>query len=377
MSNDYVKGRWTEAETNMLKRLLLEHLQIKQNIDAYDLGIIINEQQLKIPWSLISKKMVKRSRLSCFKKWQKMTKVKSKSNSRLECNVGIASSPVLTPKSFDTHIESEKEYQLQLSSQNPNQSSSECFVSASQSLHPDSITDKDMINVTNHKCETSSTITINRGDSSEEFDSNMHGSCQALDSKTHVSTNISSRNESIQENMRPNLDQRPEDAIEHNEINLDTCGVSNKNEYANMEEHDLYLLQQLSDISSNKRSQVENSSIWANVRHPYGASERWKALLEEMKEENDEDACDSYRLLSHFCNQDATFDSKGAIVAKIANLMLERRKKKAAVVVEAVNLPFVGQLPNTITGTSYSNIEHTYQYDESTIGVNNWNSQNV
>lgn len=34
---------------------------------------MVEEQGIQIPWSTISKRMGKRSRLSCFKKWQKMT----------------------------------------------------------------------------------------------------------------------------------------------------------------------------------------------------------------------------------------------------------------------------------------------------------------
>lgn len=38
-----------------------------------DLGKFVEEERIQIPWSKISNLMGKRSRLSCFKKWQKMT----------------------------------------------------------------------------------------------------------------------------------------------------------------------------------------------------------------------------------------------------------------------------------------------------------------
>jgi hypothetical protein len=41
--------------------------------DIKELGKMVESEGIKIPWSLISKRMNKRSRLSCFKKWQKMT----------------------------------------------------------------------------------------------------------------------------------------------------------------------------------------------------------------------------------------------------------------------------------------------------------------
>ena len=37
------------------------------------LGRLVETENIQIPWSNISKRMGKRSRLSCFKKWQKMT----------------------------------------------------------------------------------------------------------------------------------------------------------------------------------------------------------------------------------------------------------------------------------------------------------------
>jgi len=38
-----------------------------------ELGKIVEEQDIQIPWSTVSKHMGKRSRLSCFKKWQKLS----------------------------------------------------------------------------------------------------------------------------------------------------------------------------------------------------------------------------------------------------------------------------------------------------------------
>jgi hypothetical protein len=73
MSDDYVKGRWKENETELLKRLIREHLTAEPTTDIKELGKVVEAEGLKIPWQLISKRMGKRSRLSCFKKWQKMT----------------------------------------------------------------------------------------------------------------------------------------------------------------------------------------------------------------------------------------------------------------------------------------------------------------
>jgi hypothetical protein len=72
MSDEYVKGRWKDTEMELLKRLVREHLNVDAAMDMKSLGILVEEQGIQIPWSTISKRIGKRSRLSCFKKWQKM-----------------------------------------------------------------------------------------------------------------------------------------------------------------------------------------------------------------------------------------------------------------------------------------------------------------
>ena len=81
MSNEFVKGRWKESETEDLKKLIREYVQVDSNVDMKDLGKMVAAQGIVIPWSHISKRMGKRSRLSCFKKWQKMTGLYSPSDS--------------------------------------------------------------------------------------------------------------------------------------------------------------------------------------------------------------------------------------------------------------------------------------------------------
>ena len=73
INTDYVKGRWKENETEVLKGLIRDHLKVSSEIEMSELAKMVEEQGLTIPWSAISKKMGNRSRLSCFKKWQKMT----------------------------------------------------------------------------------------------------------------------------------------------------------------------------------------------------------------------------------------------------------------------------------------------------------------
>ncbi|MGK3740033.1 MAG: hypothetical protein ACI8RD_002080 [Bacillariaceae sp.] len=73
IDDSYIRGRWKENETEQLKRLIREHLRSDPRADIKELGKMVESQHIKIPWSTISKRMGKRSRLSCFKKWQKMT----------------------------------------------------------------------------------------------------------------------------------------------------------------------------------------------------------------------------------------------------------------------------------------------------------------
>ena len=68
MDDSYIRGRWQEKETEQLKRLIREYLRADPRADIKELGKMVETDQIKIPWSVISKRMGKRSRLSCFKK---------------------------------------------------------------------------------------------------------------------------------------------------------------------------------------------------------------------------------------------------------------------------------------------------------------------
>jgi len=80
MSDTYTRGRWKDNETELLKRIIREYLKVEPNADIKELGRMVEAKGIKIPWSVVSKKMVRRSRLSCFKKWQKMTGLMSPSD---------------------------------------------------------------------------------------------------------------------------------------------------------------------------------------------------------------------------------------------------------------------------------------------------------
>ena len=53
--------------------LIREHLETSPDADMVEIAKMVEREGITVPWSAISKKMGNRSRLSCFKKWQKMT----------------------------------------------------------------------------------------------------------------------------------------------------------------------------------------------------------------------------------------------------------------------------------------------------------------
>lgn len=76
MGDDYVKGRWKEPETQLLLKLIREHLKADPSTDIVELNQMAKKAEAEgrsIPFMTISKRMEKRSRLSCLKKWQKLT----------------------------------------------------------------------------------------------------------------------------------------------------------------------------------------------------------------------------------------------------------------------------------------------------------------
>lgn len=79
MSDDFIKGRWEDAETleliNQIRMWLLQHTNGATStlVDFQEMAQLVEEMKIQIPWSTISKRMGRRSRLSCFKKWQKLT----------------------------------------------------------------------------------------------------------------------------------------------------------------------------------------------------------------------------------------------------------------------------------------------------------------
>lgn len=70
-SKDFVKGRWKEHEVKELEALIRTHLK-EPKLSMLEIGKMIEAEGIVMPWEKLSQKMGTRSRLSCFKKFQKM-----------------------------------------------------------------------------------------------------------------------------------------------------------------------------------------------------------------------------------------------------------------------------------------------------------------
>ena len=49
MSTEYIKGRWKDGETEILKRLIREHLKADPNADIKELGKMVEREEINIP----------------------------------------------------------------------------------------------------------------------------------------------------------------------------------------------------------------------------------------------------------------------------------------------------------------------------------------
>lgn len=77
-SNEFNRGRWKEEETQALMRhirdyLKVDHEEYASQRDMVKLAALVQKKGMTLPWSVISKRLGNRSRLSCFKRWQKLT----------------------------------------------------------------------------------------------------------------------------------------------------------------------------------------------------------------------------------------------------------------------------------------------------------------
>lgn len=83
MDSKYVRGRWNREEIEQLQRVIREQLRVDSSYSMKELAKYVESEGIVIPWSIVSRKLGSRSRLSCFKKWQNMAKDASHAASTL------------------------------------------------------------------------------------------------------------------------------------------------------------------------------------------------------------------------------------------------------------------------------------------------------
>lgn len=64
-----------DLELTFVNLVVVVQLNVGPDMDMKEVGRLVEEQGIQISWSVVSKRMGNRSRLSCFKKWQKMSGV--------------------------------------------------------------------------------------------------------------------------------------------------------------------------------------------------------------------------------------------------------------------------------------------------------------
>jgi len=341
MSTDFVKGRWNDEECQLLKQLVKDFIRVDPNIDVYEVNRMIEQEKITIPWSIISKKMAKRSRLSCFKKWQKMTtspKNKQKTKKNTQASLTLNKSK---------NIVEQQRIQQQIKSSIQAQQQAQIGSDTSMDIMKTAISVSAMTIPT---IADTNTIHTNVGLSQTEFPL----TAKLDDTVTTIDLSIPEH----EAQQTPPLPAAPETSLspESHVLNMNSSAAETimitKTDDATIEEFDLDLLQQLSDLNSSGGNGMD-SVIWTELRHPLGALERWRALLQEMQEEDRQSQND---INSHFLiSSESPLYTKIPHIAEIAEVLLERKKsKKAAVLVEAVDIPIVGPLSTTITSSSTS-----------------------
>lgn len=345
MSTEYVKGRWKDEECELLKRLVRDFLKVSPTADIVELGQFVEQQKITIPWSRISKQMGKRSRLSCFKKWQKMTIVPPPNSSP---NTTMNSAPNMVTNSSTLPNKHNKTTQKVLSNKSnllklPPQSQPDPQQQSHQIL-PEATMDM-METALSVSAMTIPTLSDAEPNSNTVSSLNLPPLSLPLPDATITTTseNPNTNIVAVHSDANPKSDTHDSsiksptdtDMGPTTNTNTDTTQIlSPKTDNINVEEYDLFLLQQISDLGATTTDPLP----WDTLRHPLGAMERWNTLLLEMQDELQNG-----------------FPANGTSLSpsSMAQWLLERKKiNKADVVVEAIDLPMVGPLSNTIGSTS-------------------------
>lgn len=73
---NFTKGKWKHRESKELEMHVRKALKVGDDVPLIELGKLVEQDSVNVPWSTISEKMKNRSRLSCFKRFQQITGMK-------------------------------------------------------------------------------------------------------------------------------------------------------------------------------------------------------------------------------------------------------------------------------------------------------------
>mmetsp|Transcript_12358 Transcript_12358/g.13920 ORF Transcript_12358/g.13920 Transcript_12358/m.13920 type:complete len:424 (+) Transcript_12358:259-1530(+) len=86
--DEYTRGRWQDEETKLLEKLLREWLKLSDNVSMVQIGQMFIEKKVAINFDAISKSIGHRSRLACFKRFQKLAGLEERSEESQKKRVG-------------------------------------------------------------------------------------------------------------------------------------------------------------------------------------------------------------------------------------------------------------------------------------------------
>lgn len=305
---EFVRGRWTSTEQELLVKLVWEfivdafpHDILKEAIEFSDkgegtgnggvryevhlsasqvpaginfklLGRLLDDYGKKgnnvtIPWSAISRQMVNRSRLSCFKKWQKL--------------IGAANSSgkhavVADGQPQRTNVNSMFCGGSKTLVAHANRHGMHATMKATMNLREtNSMTVSDQVALLHTASQTQNL----ESPATQQFYQSQINSMSLVDSAVDQSAflrSLAERQRSWQERNLVSIKQELPALAELSKGNSDLNAAAERRSEADQQE-DINLLESLVKLNYHKLSDVS----WSTLSHSEGAYERWKQIMAE------------------------------------------------------------------------------------------------
>jgi len=312
-SDVYVKGRWKEHETQELVRLIKDHLKLQDqpNLGMVEIGKMVEQEGITLPWGVISKKMKNRSRLSCFKKFQKMTGLFSPSDiGSKRPPEGTDSRPIrhLQQQQEKLQIQQQEQQKQQRSRRAPSQSSSRggAYVQPAETT----------------PAENPVVIALPEVDD-EDFIGGFVGTTRPETEEPHPDHHQQQRQRQHRAQQVDHQLQQEEEGEGDNQngsSNATSAGAG-----AGGADLDMSLLSELANSGAYRTSEFD----WDGMRVDFDAQDRWNDLVMEWQSQEGYEATEDALMTLPFY--------------ELAQLLLDRKAsaKLAAETVEAVDLPTI------------------------------------